>query len=50
MHNTASNLGKPVNEGILSYAPGTNERGLLEKELEKLGAGQIEIPIIIGGK
>ena len=50
MHNTVSNFGKPVNESILSYAPGTNERGLLEKELEKSGAGKIEIPIIIGGK
>ncbi|MBN1971617.1 MAG: L-glutamate gamma-semialdehyde dehydrogenase [Candidatus Delongbacteria bacterium] len=41
---------KPVNEPIYSYAPGTKERELLEKELERQYNQTIEIPVIIGGK
>ncbi|MCK5001327.1 MAG: L-glutamate gamma-semialdehyde dehydrogenase [Anaerohalosphaera sp.] len=50
MQNTVSNLPKPINEPIFSYAPGTPERELLKKELDRMGSEQIEIPLIIGGK
>ena len=50
MQNTVSNLPKPVNEPIFSYAPGTTKRDLLKKEIKKLQSQQIEIPLIIGGK
>ncbi len=50
MQNTVSNIPMPPNEPILSYAPGTAERALLEKELEKIGGETVEIPVIIGGR
>ncbi|MDD3103944.1 MAG: 1-pyrroline-5-carboxylate dehydrogenase, partial [Candidatus Cloacimonetes bacterium] len=40
----------PKNEAILSYAPGTPERELLQKALADLGNDFFEIPAIIGGK
>jgi 1-pyrroline-5-carboxylate dehydrogenase len=40
----------PVNEPILSYAPGTPEREELKKKLDELESKRIEIPIIIGGR
>ena len=50
MQNTVSNIPMPPNEPIYSYAPGTEERALLEAELISLGEQNIEIPIIIGGR
>lgn len=50
MQNSVSNIPKPVNEPIYSYAPGNPERALLEAELKRLGSDQIEIPLIIGGQ
>lgn len=41
---------KPLNEKILSYDPGTNERDLLLAELNSIKRETIEIPLIIGGK
>jgi len=40
----------PPNEPIYSYAPDTPERELLNKEIQRLGSQQVEIPLIIGGK
>lgn len=40
----------PINEPIKSYAPGTPERAALKKELARLSAKPIEIPLVIGGK
>ncbi len=41
----------PVNEPILSFAPGTKERDETLREIEKILNGEpIEIPLIIGGK
>src|SRR5215471_7311058 len=40
----------PVNDPILSYAPGTAERKSLKNKLAAMSAAQIEIPLIIGGK
>src|SRR5215831_17192866 len=40
----------PVNDPILSYAPGTAERKSLKNKLAAMSAMQIEIPLVIGGK
>src|SRR5690606_19228325 len=40
----------PVNEPVLSYAPGTSERKLLKKALKDALETEIEIPMYIGGK
>jgi 1-pyrroline-5-carboxylate dehydrogenase len=50
MNNAFFKVKTPVNEPILSYAPGTPEREALKKELARLKKEQIEIPLIIGGK
>ena len=41
---------QPVNEPVLSYTPGSHEKQLLKKELQRIATEKIEIPIIIGGK
>ncbi|MFA6582912.1 MAG: aldehyde dehydrogenase family protein, partial [Elusimicrobiaceae bacterium] len=40
----------PVNEPILSYAPGSGEKKTLKKHLQQMLGAEIEIPLIIGGK
>jgi len=40
----------PVNETVLSYAPGSRERELLKTVLEKLKREESDIPMYIGGK
>ena len=40
----------PLNEPVLSYAPGTRERTELKQALQDLSSRQIDIPIVIGGK
>lgn len=50
MANAYFELREPKNEPVNSYAPGTPERKLLEKELEQLKSEEVEIPAIIGGK
>ncbi len=40
----------PVNEPVLSYAPGSAERATLKATLEKLAGERIDIPMVIGGK
>src|SRR5213596_820290 len=40
----------PVNEPVLSYAPGTTERLELKRTLKDLSSRQLEIPLVIGGK
>jgi len=40
----------PVNDPIRSYAPGSPERASLKRRLAEMGAEQIEIPLVIGGK
>jgi len=40
----------PVNEPILTYAPGSAERAALRTELEHLGAGTRDLPAHIGGR
>jgi 1-pyrroline-5-carboxylate dehydrogenase len=50
MNNAIFNFIEPKNESVLSYLPGSNERKLLEKELEEMSNRIIDIPLIIGGK
>ena len=40
----------PVNEPILTYAPGTLERAELKTELEAQSTTVVDIPLVIGGK
>jgi 1-pyrroline-5-carboxylate dehydrogenase len=41
---------KPVNEPVLSYAPGTPERRSLQQKLAQMREETIEIPAVIGGE
>jgi len=50
MQNTVSNIPRPINEPVFSYAPGSPEREKLQAEVARLESMQIEIPLIIGGK
>ena len=50
MQNAKVIIPKPVNEPILSYAPGTPERATLKARIEELRSQQIEVPLIIGGE
>ncbi len=45
-----SNVPLPVNEPVLSYAPGTPERKALQAELARQAGLEVEIPIIVGGR
>ena len=40
----------PVNEPVLSYAPGSPEKAELKAKLEELSTTQLDIPVIIGGE
>jgi 1-pyrroline-5-carboxylate dehydrogenase len=40
----------PVNEPVLSYAPGSPEKKDLKAKIQEMKSQQIEIPLIIGGK
>ncbi|SFB90791.1 1-pyrroline-5-carboxylate dehydrogenase [Parapedobacter composti] len=44
------NVPEPVNEPVLSYAVGSNERGLLRQALESALSEEVDIPMYIGGK
>ena len=48
--NSIPKIPTPVNEPVLSYAPGTPERATLKKALAELSGQTMEIPLIIGGK
>jgi 1-pyrroline-5-carboxylate dehydrogenase len=50
MLNAIINVPSPKNEPIKSYAPGSPERALLQKEIAAQRATQLEIPLIIGGE
>jgi len=40
----------PVNEPVLTYAPGTPERAAIETALKDLSASRIDLPMAIGGR
>jgi len=50
MNNAIYNFREPKNEPVLSYKPGSEERKLLEEELNRQKNQVIDIPLIIGGK
>lgn len=50
MNNAVISTPKPVNEPILSYAPGSLEKAAIKKALAEMSARQLEIPLLIGGK
>ena len=50
MNNTIFSFDVPHNEPCESYAPGTEGRTALKKELARQAAEEIEIPLIIGGR
>ena len=50
MSNAYFKVPLPVNEPVLSYAPGSPEKEALKKKLKELQSQEIEIPLIIGGK
>lgn len=50
MIKTTLNIPVPVNEKVLSYAPGTKERAMLLEELENQYRQELDIPLIIGGR
>lgn len=48
--NGTPNIPPPVNEPVLSYAPGTPERDSLKAELDRQLGSVVEIPAIVGGR
>ena len=48
--NTPPKMPAPINEPVLSYAPGTRERAELKQTLKDMAGRPIEIPVVIGGK
>ncbi len=50
MNNVIFTFKQPKNETVQQYLPGSKERTLLEKELERQKNIEVEIPLIIGGK
>jgi 1-pyrroline-5-carboxylate dehydrogenase len=50
MNNAIFKFREPKNEPVKSYAPGSDERKLLQAELEHQYNMQVEIPLIIGGQ
>ncbi len=50
MSNAYFYVPKPVNESILSYAPGSAEKKALQAELTRLQAEPVDVPLVIGGK
>jgi 1-pyrroline-5-carboxylate dehydrogenase len=45
-----SNIPRPRNEPVLSYAPGSPERAALKAALKSQAAQQVEIPVVVGGQ
>ncbi|NND72702.1 MAG: L-glutamate gamma-semialdehyde dehydrogenase [Rhodothermales bacterium] len=50
MNNSVSSIPPPINEPVLSYAPGSPERASLQARLAEMKSEMVEIPAIIGGK
>lgn len=50
MSNAYFKVPTPVNEPVLSYAPGSKEKEELKKKITELQSIEIEVPLIIGGK
>ena len=50
MINAIVRVPQPVNEPVLSYAPGTPERAELKAKLQSMSSQRVDIPLVIGGK
>jgi 1-pyrroline-5-carboxylate dehydrogenase len=50
MSNGVFHVPIPVNEPVLSYAPGTPERAALRRSLDELAGRTLEIPAVVGGR
>ena len=50
MANAFYKIDKPANEPVLGYGPGSGEKATLKAKIAELRAGQIEIPLMIGGR
>ena len=50
MNNALFSFREPKNELVKQYAPGSEERRLLQEELDRQYNMEVEIPLIIGGK
>jgi 1-pyrroline-5-carboxylate dehydrogenase len=50
MNNAVIQTPHPVNEPVMSYAPGSQEKKALKAALEEMASRQVDIPIVIGGK
>jgi 1-pyrroline-5-carboxylate dehydrogenase len=48
--NSIPQVPAPVNEPVLSYAPGSPERAALKAALDRMAGEEIEIPLVIGGR
>jgi 1-pyrroline-5-carboxylate dehydrogenase len=48
--NAIPKIPTPVNEPVLSYAPGTLERATLKRVLGEVSSQPLEIPLVVGGK
>ncbi|MBA3522674.1 MAG: L-glutamate gamma-semialdehyde dehydrogenase [Gemmatimonadales bacterium] len=44
------NIPQPINEPVLSYAPGSPERAALKAALGEVGSQQADIPVVVGGR
>ena len=50
MSNAFFKVPTPVNEPILSYGPGSNEKSQVKKALKQLKSSNLDIPMFIGGE
>ena len=50
MFNGIFHVPQPVNEPVLSYAPGSAERAGIKAELGQMLSAQVDVPMIIGGE
>jgi len=48
--NGIASIPTPINEPVLSYAPGTSERAALKAELQRQSQMVLDVPLIIGGE
>jgi 1-pyrroline-5-carboxylate dehydrogenase len=44
------NIPRPLNEPVLTYAPGTPERAALKSALTSVGGERPDIPVVVGGR
>ena len=50
MHNAHAHVPPPVNEPVLSYAPGTPERATLRTQLDAMAREVVDAPLVIDGR